>query len=197
MMPTVSSVIAASTDAGSRQKSSALMSAKTGVAPVNATELAVAAKVKEGTMTSAPALTPQDSRPRCRPEVPELTATQARPRPKRSENSSSNAVTSGPWASIPERMTRSTAAHSSSPIKGLAGEMNLVMRRVSPSGVWCWAAQFGGLSGLAHDQELHARKHAGVECVPAVDDDLDPGKVLTRQIAVFRMVGLQDGEVDL
>ena len=48
MMPTVRSVIAASTRGGSRQKSSASMSAKTGVAPVRATELAVAAKVNDG-----------------------------------------------------------------------------------------------------------------------------------------------------
>ena len=60
MMPTVRSVIAASTDAGSRQKSSAPMSAKTGVAPVSATELQVAAKVNDGTMTSSPAVTPDD-----------------------------------------------------------------------------------------------------------------------------------------
>jgi len=103
------------------------MSANTGVAPVNATELAVAAKVKDGTMTSSPAFTPLESRPRCRPEVPELTATQARPSPKCSENSSSKALTSGPWANMPERRTRSTAARSSSPIKGLAGDMNSVM----------------------------------------------------------------------
>ena len=65
MMPTVRSVTTASTDAASRQKSSAEMSAKTGVAPVRATEFAVAAKVKDGTMTSSPALTPLESRPRC------------------------------------------------------------------------------------------------------------------------------------
>ena len=124
MMPTVRSVIAASTAAGSRQKSSASMSAKTGVAPVSATELAVAAKVNDGTMTSSPALTPADSRPRCRPDVPELTATQARPRPKCAENSSSKALTSGPWASMPLRSTRSTAARSSSPMSGFAGGMN-------------------------------------------------------------------------
>ena len=51
MTPTVRSVIAASIACGERQKSSASMSAKIGVAPVSATELAVAAKVKDGTMT--------------------------------------------------------------------------------------------------------------------------------------------------
>ncbi len=60
MTPTVRSVIAASTASGERQKSSASMSAKTGVAPVRATELAVAAKVNDGTMTSSPAPTPHD-----------------------------------------------------------------------------------------------------------------------------------------
>ena len=91
MTPTVLSVMAASTASGERQKSSASMSAKTGVAPVRATELAVAAKVNDGTITSWPARTPLDSRPRCRPEVPELTATHARPRPKCSPNSRSKA----------------------------------------------------------------------------------------------------------
>ena len=35
------------------------MSTKTGVAPVSATEFAVAAKVNDGTMTSSPAPTPR------------------------------------------------------------------------------------------------------------------------------------------
>ena len=50
--------------AGSRQNVVGSMSAKTGVAPVRATELAVAAKVNDGTMTSSPGLTPAASRPR-------------------------------------------------------------------------------------------------------------------------------------
>ena len=44
------------------------MSAKTGVAPVSATEFAVAAKVNDGTMTSSPGPTPAASRPRCEPD---------------------------------------------------------------------------------------------------------------------------------
>ena len=48
MIAAVRAVIAASTLAGSRQKVSGSMSAKTGVAPVSATELAVAAKVNDG-----------------------------------------------------------------------------------------------------------------------------------------------------
>ena len=127
MIAFVRSVIAASTEAGSRVKSSSAMSAKTGVAPVSATEFAVAAKVNEGTMTSSPAPMPLDNRPRCRPEVPEFTATQARPSPKCAENSASNAATSGPWAIMPERSTRSTASRSSSPMIGLAGGMNALL----------------------------------------------------------------------
>ena len=65
MTPTVRSVTAASTAAGSRQKKSGSMSTNTGVAPVSATEFAVAAKVKDGTMTSSPGPTPAASRPRC------------------------------------------------------------------------------------------------------------------------------------
>ena len=87
MIAAVRSVIAASTAAGSRQKSSGSMSANTGVAPVSATELAVAAKVNDGTMTSSPGPMPAASSPRCSPDVPEFTATQARPRPKCSANS--------------------------------------------------------------------------------------------------------------
>ncbi len=58
------SVIAASTAAGSRLKVPGSMSANTGVAPVSATELPVAAKVNDGTMTSSPGPTPAASRPR-------------------------------------------------------------------------------------------------------------------------------------
>ena len=51
-MAAVRSVMEASTLAGSRVKVTGSMSAKTGTAPLMATELPVAAKVKEGTMTS-------------------------------------------------------------------------------------------------------------------------------------------------
>ena len=43
----------------------------------------------------------------------------------------SKAATSGPWASMPLRITRSTAARSSSPMSGLAGGMNS-FRLISP-----------------------------------------------------------------
>ena len=127
MIARVRAVTAAEIASGLMQNDSGSMSAKTGVEPVRATELAVAAKVNEGTMTSSPAVTPLDSRPRWSPEVPELTATQARPSPKWAANSSSKALTSGPWASMPDRMTRVTASISSSPTSGRAGGMNSAM----------------------------------------------------------------------
>ena len=100
------------------------MSTNTGVAPVSATELAVAAKVNDGTMTSSPGPIPAASSPRCRPEVPELTATHERPSTSWSPNSCSKAATCGPWATIPDISTASTALRSSSPMIGLAGGMN-------------------------------------------------------------------------
>ena len=52
------------------------MSAKTGSAPTRRTALAVAAKVKDGTITSSPGPIPSASSERWSAEVPELTATQ-------------------------------------------------------------------------------------------------------------------------
>ena len=72
MIARVRSVTRDSTSAGSSPKVSRSMSANTGVAPVRATELAVAAKVNDGTMTSSPEPMPLASRPRWRPEVPEF-----------------------------------------------------------------------------------------------------------------------------
>ena len=82
MIARVRSVIAASTAAGDKQNESRSMSANTGVAPVSATELAVAAKVNDGTITSSPGPIPLARRPRWRPEVPEFTATHSRSKPK-------------------------------------------------------------------------------------------------------------------
>ena len=90
------------------------MSANTGVAPVIATALAVAAKVKDGTTTSSPGPMPAASSPRCSALVPELTATQVWP-PTMAANSSSKAATSCPWTRRPLRSTCITAAVSSSP----------------------------------------------------------------------------------
>jgi hypothetical protein len=55
------------------------MSTNTGFAPVIAAALAVAAKVKVGTITSSPGPIPKANRPKCRADVPELRATQALP----------------------------------------------------------------------------------------------------------------------
>ncbi len=61
------------------QKLSGSISTKTGVAPVSATAFAVAAKVKDGTITSSPAPMPRASSAMCSAEVPEFTATHSRP----------------------------------------------------------------------------------------------------------------------
>ena len=121
----VRSVTAARTLSAARQNWSGSMSAKTGVAPVSATELAVAANVNDGTMTSSPGPMPAASRPRWRPEVPELTATHVRPEVSTSANSVSKAATSGPWAIMPDLRTRSTASRSRSPTIGLAAGMKV------------------------------------------------------------------------
>jgi hypothetical protein len=94
MTPLVRGVIAASTAAGSMQKKSGSMSTKTGMAPVSATELAVAAKVNDGTMTSSPTPHPRRGND-VKGEVPGLTAGDGSTC-SRSRNSDSNAATSGP-----------------------------------------------------------------------------------------------------
>ncbi|CAB4558281.1 unannotated protein [freshwater metagenome] len=52
------------------------MSANTGTAPASTTELAVAAKEKDGTITSSPALIPAAIKPKCSADVPLFIATQ-------------------------------------------------------------------------------------------------------------------------
>ena len=64
-IPTVRSVIAASTAAGSTVNVRGSTSTNTGVAPLTATVFAVAAKVNEGTITSSPGPRPSASIPRC------------------------------------------------------------------------------------------------------------------------------------
>ena len=71
------------------------MSTNTGFAPANATLFAVAAKVKDGTITSSPGPIPRESKARCRAEVPEFTATQFLPLTN-SENLVSKLATCGP-----------------------------------------------------------------------------------------------------
>ena len=123
MMALVRALTAEETEAGESVKVSGSMSANTGVAPVMATALAVAANVKEGTITSSPGPIPAASSPRCRAEVPELRAIARVPGTIWRANSSSNASTWGPCAIIPVRMTRATALISSSPMRGRAGGM--------------------------------------------------------------------------
>ena len=91
-----------------------------GLAPAKTTELGVAAKVNEGTIISSPCVTPLATIARWSPDVPELTATTGIPSTIRTENSSSNFATSGPWAKFPERRTRATANCSRAPINGFA-----------------------------------------------------------------------------
>ena len=102
MIAAVRSVTAARTLSASRQKWSGSMSAKTGVAPVRATELAVAAKVKDGhddLVARADAGGQQTEVQRGGARVDrDARATARRPC---CANSSSKAATSGPWAIIP------------------------------------------------------------------------------------------------
>ncbi len=81
--------------------------------------MAVAAKVKDGTITSSPGPSPRASSERCSADVPELTATQYAA-PVTGANSSSNAFTSGPCTTMPLRSTRTAASMSASEISGLA-----------------------------------------------------------------------------
>src|SRR5690606_40943644 len=72
MMTLVGGVIAVSTASGSMHKVSASMSTSTGLAPTCSTTLAVAAKVRAGTITSSPGPTPSATRATWSPAVHEL-----------------------------------------------------------------------------------------------------------------------------
>ena len=122
MIATVRGVIAAATASGSRQKLPGSMSANTGVAPTSRTALALAAKEKDGTMTSSPGPRLSAIRESWSAEVPELTATQCRP-PTTAPNSCSKPATSGPCTTMPLRSTRTAASISASPMTGRAGGM--------------------------------------------------------------------------
>src|SRR5450755_1513310 len=82
-----------------------------GSAPHCHTELAVAMKDRDGTMTSSPGPTPDAYRASASAVVQLVVAT-ASGAPTRSENASSNAWTRGPWDTQPEAMTSATAAAS-------------------------------------------------------------------------------------
>src|SRR6185369_8419779 len=118
-MARVRGPMAASTFAGSMPNVRGSTSTKTGTPPWWSTAIAVATKVKAGTMTSSPAWMPAPISARCSAEVPLLVARLYRA-PTKAENSRSRARTSG--ASSPERTPRSstpsTARRSSSPSTG-------------------------------------------------------------------------------
>src|SRR4051794_8876869 len=192
MIALVRSVTAARTLSASRQKWSGSMSAKTGVAPVRATELAVAAKVNDGTITSSPGPTPAARRPRCSPEVPELTATHVRPEVTRPANSPSKAATSGPWAIMPDCMTASTAARSSAPTIGLAGGMKL--SDIGLPFVWCRSVR-GQAAQPGPDGRQEGVRHSG-EIGGAVDEDgLEPGVVGGVDPEPVQPVGVETGRL--
>jgi hypothetical protein len=94
--------IALDTDSGERVRVSGSTSAKTGRKPFHATACAVAANVKDGTMTS-----PERSRARrtsIRPAVHDDTATQCRT-PRYSAARRSSSRTCGPFVRTPEERT--------------------------------------------------------------------------------------------
>ena len=78
MIALVFGVIAKAIRAGSMQYVSGSMSTKTGFAPTKAMTFAVAANVKDGTITSSPGPIPSEIKHKWSAEVPEFTATQSR-----------------------------------------------------------------------------------------------------------------------
>ncbi len=125
-MALVLSVIFSRTSFGSRLNVLGSMSAKTGLALWKRIELAVAMKVNGVVMTSSPSLIPRAFRATSRAAVPLATAIPCLA-PKYSANSLSKASTSSPWASIPLLRTSTTAFISSSPMRGLAMGMFLIL----------------------------------------------------------------------
>src|SRR4051812_6648312 len=93
------------------------ISTKTGTAPQYRILLAVAINEWLTVTTSSPGLTPAASKARCNAVVQLVTA-QACGEPTNSANSRSNAATSGPCVTQPERITRRAASASRSSIQG-------------------------------------------------------------------------------
>src|SRR5271169_1770426 len=112
-------------------------SAKTGVAPVYATALAVAIIVKAGTTTSSPAFRPSAARTRCSAAVP-LEHETARAVPAARANASSNLPTNGPADEIQFEVTHSVRYLSSFP-----------SRRVSHTGTIRPGARTGSGPGIS------------------------------------------------
>ena len=123
------------------------------MAPHKLTALAVAANVKEGTITSSPCCIPAASKPRCKAEVPEFTAIQWWLETVL-ENSSSNAATSDPCASMPLSRTRRTAAFSA-PLKiGFDSGITVPIVQFSRRKWWLIeenTSQFYSFSSLIYD----------------------------------------------
>src|SRR3954454_21045472 len=105
------------------------MSAKTGVAPIAQTALAVAMNDSDGTMTSSPGPTPSANSASDSAVVQLETATAAAA-PTRSAKRASNSATFGPCDTQPDAMTAATAAPSSPLNVGLANGTSI--RRPPP-----------------------------------------------------------------
>jgi len=120
----VQGVIEASTASGDRQRFALSTSAKTGVAPLNATAWTVDANVRGGTMTSSPGDSVNAANARCNAAVHELVATTC-VAPRNEPNSCSNAAVSGPDAVQPRRRTRAVASASRSSYSGRKTGMTL------------------------------------------------------------------------
>ena len=100
MIAFVRGVIAASTAAGSMQKSSSRMSTRTGVAPARRITLTVALKLNETVMTSSPGPMPSACSTASWATVPLLIRTAWRT-PQYAAQASSNAAVRRPMASMP------------------------------------------------------------------------------------------------
>src|SRR5690606_29954577 len=112
-------VMARSTAAGSMQSVVGSTSTSTGVAPTCSTTLAVAAKVRVGTITSSPGPMPSATSATCRPAVQELSISEVPPgAPTYAPNCASNALVRGPVVIQSERSVAATSSTSSSPRDG-------------------------------------------------------------------------------
>src|SRR5690606_27567635 len=119
MMTLVRGVIAASTASGSMHKVSASMSTSTGLAPTCSTTLAVAAKVRAGTITSSPGPTPSATRATWSPAVHELSIREVPSgAPTYTPNCASKAFVRGPVVIQSVRSVAITSSISSWPIDG-------------------------------------------------------------------------------
>ena len=107
-----------SAESQSRLNVSMLTSANLTVAPVRAIELADAANVKAGTITSSPGPKPRLRAAKCKADVPEFTARAFCPEAIIPANASSNSFTLAPCAKAPLFKTLSAAILSLRPIFG-------------------------------------------------------------------------------